>query len=52
MDRRAFIGTMTGSLLAAPLAAESQRPGKVPIIGILTAARTWDAPLRCGCCDR
>jgi hypothetical protein len=25
MDRRAFIGTLTGVLLAAPLAAEAQR---------------------------
>jgi putative ABC transport system substrate-binding protein len=27
VDRRAFIGTLTGSLLAAPLAAEAQRTG-------------------------
>jgi putative ABC transport system substrate-binding protein len=35
MDRRAFIGTMTGSLLAAPLAAEGQPAGKVPRVGVL-----------------
>jgi len=36
MDRRAFIGTMTGGLLAAPLAAESQPAGKVTRIGFLS----------------
>jgi putative ABC transport system substrate-binding protein len=34
VDRRAFIGTLTGGLLAAPLAAEAQQ-GKVARIGIL-----------------
>jgi hypothetical protein len=29
MDRRAFIGTLTGALLAAPLAVEGQQAGKV-----------------------
>ena len=28
MDRRAFIGMLAGGLLAAPLAAEAQEPGK------------------------
>ena len=28
MDRRAFIGTLAGTLLAAPLAAEAQQAGK------------------------
>ena len=32
-----FLGTMTGGLLAAPLAAEGQQPAKVPRIGILSA---------------
>ncbi len=35
MKRRAFIGTLAGSLLAAPLAAEAQPPGKVWRIGLL-----------------
>jgi putative ABC transport system substrate-binding protein len=37
MDRRTFIGSMAGGLLAAPLAAEAQRAGKVPRIGVLTS---------------
>jgi putative ABC transport system substrate-binding protein len=36
MDRRAFLGTMAGSLLAASLAAEAQPAGKVPRIGFLS----------------
>jgi ABC-type uncharacterized transport system substrate-binding protein len=35
INRRAFIGTLTGGLLAAPLAAEAQSAGKVPRIGYL-----------------
>jgi putative ABC transport system substrate-binding protein len=35
MDRRAFIGTLTGGLLAAPLAAGAQQAGKVYRIGFL-----------------
>jgi hypothetical protein len=35
MARRAFLGTLTGGLLAAPLAAEAQPAGKVPRIGVL-----------------
>ena len=34
--RRVFIGTLTGGLLAAPLAAEGQQAAKVPRIGFLT----------------
>ena len=37
MDRRAFIGTVAGGLLAAPLAAEAQQAGKLPTIGFLGA---------------
>jgi putative ABC transport system substrate-binding protein len=36
MDRRAFLGTLTGSLLAAPLAAEAQQAGKVYRVGYLS----------------
>jgi len=36
MDRRAFIGTLTGGLLAAPLAVEAQQAGKVWRLGILS----------------
>jgi putative ABC transport system substrate-binding protein len=35
MDRRAFIGTLAGGLLATPLAAEAQTAGKVLRIGYL-----------------
>ena len=36
VDRRAFIGTLAGGLLAAPLAAEAQQAtAKVPRIGFL-----------------
>jgi putative ABC transport system substrate-binding protein len=35
VDRRAFIGALTGGLLTAPLAAEAQLTGKVYLIGVL-----------------
>jgi putative tryptophan/tyrosine transport system substrate-binding protein len=35
MDRRTFLGALTGGLLAAPLAAEAQPAGKVPRVGVL-----------------
>ena len=35
MNRRTFLGTLAGGLLAAPLAAEGQQPGKVWRIGLL-----------------
>ena len=35
MDRRAFIAGITGSLLAAPLAAEAQSPAKLSRVGYL-----------------
>jgi len=38
MDRRAFLGTLAGGLLAAPFAAEAPQPGKVWRIGYLSPA--------------
>ena len=35
MDRRTFLGTVSAGLLAAPLVAEAQQPGKVFRIGML-----------------
>ncbi len=35
MKRRAFIGTLAGSLLVAPLVAVAQKPAKLPTIGFL-----------------
>jgi putative ABC transport system substrate-binding protein len=40
MNRRSFIGTLTGGLLAAPHAGEAQAPTKVPRIGFLVAQPT------------
>jgi len=37
MDRRAFLATVAGGLLAAPFAADAQHPAKVPRIGITIA---------------
>jgi len=37
--RRAFLGTLAGGLLAAPLAAQAQRPSQVPRVGVI-----WEAP--------
>jgi len=36
VDRRAFIGSLAGGLLVAPLAVEAQQAAKVPRIGYLT----------------
>jgi putative ABC transport system substrate-binding protein len=35
MNRRSFIGTLAGGLLAAPLAAEAQPTARIPRVGIL-----------------
>jgi putative ABC transport system substrate-binding protein len=35
IDRRAFIGTLAGGLLAAPLVSEAQQAGRVPLVGFL-----------------
>jgi putative ABC transport system substrate-binding protein len=37
MDRRAFLGTLAGGLLAAPLAAEAQTPAQAPRVVALGA---------------
>jgi putative ABC transport system substrate-binding protein len=39
MDRRTFIASMVGAVLAAPLAAEAQQAGKVYRVGLL-----WESP--------
>jgi len=44
VDRRAFIGTIAGGLLAAPLAAEAQQVGKVYRIGSFLAELPRTAP--------
>jgi hypothetical protein len=33
MDRRAFLDTLAGGLLTAPLSAEAQQAGKDPEVG-------------------
>ena len=47
MDRRAFIAAVTGSLLAAPLAAEAQPAARIPRVGVLApgAGPTSGTPL-------
>jgi len=44
MRRRAFIGTLTAALLAAPPTAEPQPAGKVTPIGFLSPASSTTAP--------
>jgi len=44
MDRRAFLSALSGSLLAAPLAAEAQPAGQVPRIGFLSLTSPSDRP--------
>jgi putative ABC transport system substrate-binding protein len=44
MDRRAFLGTLAGGLLSAPLAAEAQPAGKVPKIGYLSNSGGHSVP--------
>jgi thioesterase domain-containing protein len=50
ITRRVFVGYLAGGLVATPLAAEAQQPGKVYRVGILTnkasdpaEARLWQA---------
>ncbi len=42
MDRRTFVATLTGGLLAAPLAAEAQQPA-MPLIGYLSQRSPTDS---------
>jgi putative ABC transport system substrate-binding protein len=42
VDRRAFLATLTGGLLATPLVAEAQQPGKTMRIGILSSGFAAD----------
>ena len=43
MDRRTFLALVSGSLLAAPLAAQAQPAGKVPRVGILSGGSRSDS---------
>jgi putative ABC transport system substrate-binding protein len=43
MDRRTFISTIAGSILAAPLLAHAQQPA-LSVIGYLSSAETTSAP--------
>ncbi len=45
VDRRAFLGTLVGSLLAAPLAAEGQQARKVARVGFLGSYEVTAVPL-------
>jgi len=36
MDRRAFIGSLSGGLLTAPLVAQAQQGAKLPRVGYLS----------------
>ena len=44
MNRRAFIVSITGTLLAARLSADAQQAGKVPRIGFLSLTSPSDRP--------
>jgi len=35
MDRRAFMGTLTGRLLVPPLAARAQQAAHIPRVGVV-----------------
>ena len=45
MERRTFLGTLTGGLLAGPLAAEAQQAGKPARVGILALTTFTPVPL-------
>jgi putative ABC transport system substrate-binding protein len=46
MDRRTFLGTLAGGLLAVPLAAEAQATGKLPRVGYVQPDVPASAALR------
>jgi putative ABC transport system substrate-binding protein len=46
MDRRSFLATLSGGLLAAPLAAEAQQGGNVYRVGYLSSSATIIEPFR------
>jgi len=46
VKRRAFLGTLTGGLLAAPLAAEAQQAGRVYRVGYLPSGTALEPPLQ------
>jgi len=44
VNRRAFLGSLTGGLFTAPLVAEAQQARSFPFIGILTPAPAGESP--------
>ena len=44
MDRRKFIGSVAGGLLAFPLSTTAQQPGTVPVVGVLNTGVGPRAP--------
>ena len=46
MDRRTFIGTVAGGLLAGPLMVDAQQAGKLPVVGVLINNATRSPTLR------
>ena len=46
LNRRQFLGTVSASLLAAPLVADAQPPAKFARIGPLTGSGALDAARR------
>lgn len=44
MNRRIFLGSLAGGLLAAPFAADAQRSTKVVLIGVLSSQSRGDPP--------